>query len=135
MATKKTHRTSKPKTKTAAFLARIEKLTDEEGPELERIRLAIREGLLVPGLDGGRVSRGGCIEGVIHNVNLARIHAHPEGVRDATLGIEDSREPESPLTSLAFAAEKLDRIIDAVTAELDRAEADNAARRRARRVA
>lgn len=112
-------------TKTAAFLARADKLLDaKEGPEFERVRIAIREGLLIPGR-GERKERGGVLKGALHCMNLARIIVEGRGIE-----AEDGLEPEHVLAYLAEVAMLLECIIDAVHAELDQAEAENARRQR-----
>lgn len=113
-----------PKTKSSAFLARAERLLKmKEGPEAERIRLAIREGLLVAGYQGGRKERGGALAAAMHCMDLVSISAKSKN------GIEGNYEPEFTLTYLANAAEALEHIVDAVTFELDGVEAEIDARK------
>jgi hypothetical protein len=126
------------KTKTAAFLARVEKLAGmaaKDGPEGERIRLAMREALLAPG-PALRKERGGALEAAIHCMHLTEINAKGHERKEPVAEhVSESADPESALVYLASAAEMIEIVMDAASAELDRAEADNGARRRARRAA
>jgi hypothetical protein len=111
------------KTKMAAFYARVGGLiryTVKGDARGERIRFVIREGLLIPSGVGGRhKERGDAFGRAVHCMNLVNIAA--------TRGIEKVADPESILMYLASAAEEIERIIDAVTAELDKAETERRA--------
>ena len=120
---------AKPETKSVSFKKRIEKLikyVDKDGPDTERLLLAIREGLLVGG-GRGHQHRGGALD---HFLGLARLVEIAAGRTKERNDIERVPSPEDALAYLAFAFERLEEIADAVSLELQRAETDNAARTR-----
>lgn len=109
------------KTKAEAFVARADKLlTLKEGPDLERIRLAIREALLVPGAEGRGSfdERGGALRAACYSME-----------RMTKEDVEGHPEPEQALFSLAVLVERLEPIVDAANRELDACEKENTARR------
>src|SRR4051812_9196867 len=114
-----------PTTKWEAFEARAERvavLAGREGPAAGRITLAIREGLLAPGRHFGTKERGGLLGSVVHCINLVKIHVEEEnqhGRHFSVAKIEATSEPESILVYLATAAAQLERLMAAVSAELD----------------
>lgn len=116
-------------TKAEAFLARADKLlTLKEGPDVERVRIAIREGLLAPEAEPWFNERGGALDAARNSMDLLRM---------TTEAIEGDPEPEQALFSLAVLAKRLEAMIDAANRELDDAEKENAARhqRKIRRTA
>ncbi len=119
---RKTVRAKKTPTKSEAFLARADRLFDVEALKaddvrLERLDLAIFAGLAA-------ADRGGqeFLGNALHCMNLVRIQ----------IADDELKTPVHTLATIAQAYERLDKLVDAVTAELDLADADSARRRTSR---
>ncbi|MGC3998087.1 MAG: hypothetical protein QM767_11590 [Anaeromyxobacter sp.] len=100
----------------------------KDGPGLERARSAIRAALMTQGPAAG----GTLIGGLLHCASLVGIGAKAERGVPALQG---HVEPEFPAVYFAQVAVYAEHLVEALTAELDLAEKDIAARRSARRAA
>jgi hypothetical protein len=120
-------------TKSAAFLARAERLAAvADGPERARLELAVRTGLLAGGRRGA--GPGALLLGALHCMTIARIELEdPETRGSVTERSIESAEPADALECIAQAYELLDKLADAVSAELDQAEAEIEATRKVRK--
>jgi hypothetical protein len=111
----------------AALGRRIDRVwkMDDETPEAERLRLAIRTGLVT--------EKQKAVRDVLHCVGLTRPYFQEDGTTNDLLNVE----PHNVAGHVAAAAQRLAVVIGAVAVEFDDAETENAARalRRTRRAA